>query len=172
MSKLIIIIVLSLAILVLGSVLLVPMFFSKKAPQQPRPVVQASFSPAPFRPPLSPASTPVETKTLALTSISPTEDINQTFLPIKQVFFTFNEAMNPATFKAEASPSAEITISLDSNDPKTVIVSPKQKWQPGITAITIQQTTTSSNGNILDKPIVYKINTKFPDNPPPDIPGY
>lgn len=165
MNKLLFIIVIIAGILILGFILLLSLFGPKKTPESVKPVIQASFTP-------SPATTfPTNTNILKIVSISPAENINQVYLPIKQVFFTFNKAMNPATFIAEASPAAKIVVTLKAGDPTIVTVSPQEKWQPGITTITIQNTTTSADNSRLDQPIIYKINTKFPENPPPDSPG-
>lgn len=155
----ILILTLILAILVVGSVFLIQLFGSKKAPQPTQPVIQANITPSPTRKPLT------------LISINPQEDLNQTYFPIKQIFFTFNEPMNPTAFQAKASPSAKILVNLKPGDPNTIVVSPQDVWQTGITTITIPAITVSANGSKLNQPIIYKFNTKFPDNPPPDSPG-
>ncbi len=165
MNKLILILVLILAILVIGSVLLFSIFSPKKQPESPNPVIQANITPLPGRGPAT------NTKTLTLISINPLEDINQTYFPIKQIFFTFSEPMNPATFQVETSPSVKTVIFLKPNEPNTIVISPSDIWQTGITTITILPMTTSANGTKLEQPIAYKINAKFPDNPPPDSPG-
>ncbi|MCL4365898.1 hypothetical protein M1437_01595 [Patescibacteria group bacterium] len=168
MNKLLFILVAALTILVIGSFLLISFFNSKKESEPIKPVIQASFTPTPYRPALP---SPAITKILTLVSVNPTEDTSQTYFPIKQIFFTFNQPMNPSSFVAEASPSVKIITTLKPDDPNTIIISPDKSWQPGITTITILSTTTALSGSKLDKSVVYKINTKFPENPPPDSPG-
>jgi hypothetical protein len=169
MNRIILILVLILAILVVGSILLISLLRPQKTPlPPPPPVIQASIPPIPSQRPIS--TTP-SAKTLFLVSASPLEDTNQTYFPIKQIFFTFSEPMNPTTFFIETSPDTKAVITLKPDDPKTVVVSPQDIWPDGITAITILATTTSQNGTKLSQPVSYKINTKFPDNPPPDSPG-
>lgn len=166
MNRLFLILTLALAILVIGSILFVPLFGPKKGAPTPEPVIKSDFSPSPQSRPA-----PTSRQTLRLISVTPTEDTNQTYFPIKQIFFTFSEPMNPTTFVSEASPKVKMVITLKPDDPNTVVVSPEEKWQPGITTIAILATTTSAAGSYLEKPITYKINTQFPENPPPDSPG-
>lgn len=178
MNKLLIILILILAIIVIGSMLLVSFLTPKKQiSPTPRPVIQASFSPAPYRPPLSspsptltPTTTPASTKTLKLEAISPTEDTNQVYFPIKQISFTFNQPIVPASFVIETTPNVQTIIDLNPNDSRTAIITPQTGWEEGITTITIKDAS-STSGNKLDKPVVYKIKTEYPKNPPPDSPG-
>ncbi|MBU1032004.1 Ig-like domain-containing protein [Patescibacteria group bacterium] len=164
MNKLLIL-TLMLAILVVGSMLLFSLFGPKKTPQPTQPVIQATITPSP---PLLPITT---TETLTLISINPQQDLGQTYFPIKQIFFTFSEPMNPATFQVETSPDTKVVTTLKPGDSNTIVVSPQDIWPQGITTITVLPSTTSVAGNKLVQPVVYKINTKFPDNPPPDSPG-
>lgn len=166
MNKLLLITILTAGILIIGFLFLLSFFGSKKTSESIKPVIQASFAPS------STTATPTGVKTLKLTKVSPTEDTNQTYFPILQIYFTFSEPMNPATFIVNASPDEKIIASLKPDDPNTIIVSPDKNWQPGITTITISTDTISAKGARLNQPISYKVNTQFPKNPPPDITGY
>lgn len=164
MNKLLLIAILIAAILIIGFILLVSLFSPKKVPEPVKPVIQASFSP-------SPTSPSNQAGLLRLVTIDPREDTNQSYFPIKQVFFSFSEPMNPATVIVESSPSAKIITSLEPGNPNTVVITPEKGWKPGITTIIISNTTTSANNKRLNQPIIYKINTQFPANPPGDAPG-
>lgn len=172
MNRLILILALILAILVIGSMILISLFGPKtKKPESPNPIIQASFTPAPQRSTApSPTSSPVNKEPLKLIKINPPEDTTQTYFPIKQIFFTFNQTVDYKTVVAESSPDAKVVASLDPDDPNTIVLSPERIWQPGITTITIKSAT-SLNGGTLNEIITYKINTQFPDNPPADSPG-
>ncbi len=164
MTKFFIILTLILAILVIGSMLLISLLNYKKVSPQPPPVIKASFAPS--------SKPNASIKTLKLIAITPSEDISRVFLPIKQISLTFSEPMDPTTFFVKTSPSVETIITTQAkNNPNVIVITPPKTWQPGITTITVLPTTTSLSGAKLGQPIIYKINAQFPENPPPDSPG-
>lgn len=170
MSRLLIILVLILTLLIIGSVIYFSFFAPKKTSVGPDPIMQASIAPSPYRKPSGSVETPSETK-LELTGINPEENTDINYLPVKQVFFSFNKPMNPGTFSVKIAPEAEILLSLKQNDSNTIVVSPQKNWQEGITTITVLSETTSADGAKLEESFSYKINSSFPKNPPPDSPG-
>lgn len=165
MNKIILILVIILAIFVVGSILLVSILTPQKKTEPANPVIQANITPA------SSTIIPKKITALQFISVSPTEDTSQAYLPVKQIFFSFNEPMNPITFHIQTSPETQTIATLKPEDPNTVVISPQNVWPQGITTITVLPSTVSAANNKLNQPFVYKINTKFPENPPPDSPG-
>ena len=94
-------------------------------------------------------------------SILPVQSEDSQYLPIQFITFTFNFPVAPDRFFYKADPLVE-TEAKNGDSPNIIILSPKEKWQEGITTITILQNTASENGIYLEKPVVYKIKTAFP----------
>ncbi len=109
------------------------------------------------------SATPTQTEVFFLKteSILPAQGEDSQYLPIQFVTITFNFPVTPDKFSYKADPLVETEVK-NGDSPNIIILSPKEKWQEGITTITILQNTMSTNGVYLEKPIIYKIKTAFP----------
>ena len=110
-----------------------------------------------------PQTTPTPTGKFYLKteSILPMQDASNPYLPIQFITLTFNFPVSPYHFYYKVDPFVE-AVAKNGDSPNIIILSPKEKWQEGITSITILQNTMSTNGVYLEKPVVYKIKTAFP----------
>ena len=91
---------------------------------------------------------------LILRSISPTENSEPVFLPIKQFDFTFSAPIDINTVSYQIIPDQKVTIAVDKNVLK---IAPKEYWQLGPTEIRIFPGLKSINNNILQKEVRYKM---------------
>lgn len=114
-------------------------------------------------------------KPLMIVSAIPASTSAQAYLPITQVEFTFDQDVSAQNFYYSISPAVETEVfekphgkAFDTTQtiPTTLILSPKTAWLEGLTTITIYPQTTAQNGAQLEKPFVYKLNTKFPEVDP------
>lgn len=111
---------------------------------------------------ISPA-TPVPTENLFLKteSILPIQNTTSPNLPIQFITFTFNLSVDPDHFYYKVDPFME-AVAKNGDSPNIIILSPKEKWQEGLTTITVLESTTSTTGVRLEKPVIYKIKTESP----------
>ncbi len=110
-------------------------------------------------PPVTPA--PTENLFLKTESILPIQNATSQYLPIQFITFTFNLPVNPDHFYYKVDPFVE-AVAKNGDSPNIIILSPKEKWQEGLTTITVLENTTSATGVRLENPIIYKIKTEFP----------
>lgn len=112
---------------------------------------------------------PVESslpETLQVTDISPREDTNIAYNPITSVEFIFNKEVDTSTIDIKTQPKVDVVLRM--KEKNIVEITPKRWWTPGITTITLENTATSTDGGRFNRAIIYKINTKWPENPPED----
>ncbi len=102
---------------------------------------------------------------LYIFSASPSNNSSETYFPVTAVEITFSDLVLLDTFSYSVNPPVETTLKIKQGT-NTLMISPKTEWKEGTTTITINQNTKSAKGSPLDQPYIYKINTKYPDNPP------
>lgn len=103
----------------------------------------------------------VNTQSFQLIDTFPKEDVSTTYLPIREIAFTFNKPVSVENFYYSISPLTEASPRQGGN-PSVVIFSPSEAWQEGTTTITIFSKTKSTDGKSLPQDYVFKINTAFP----------
>lgn len=92
------------------------------------------------------------------------EQSNEIFLPIQQVEIAFSQEISADNLLVTVSPEVIVKVGNSRIDPNIIIISPDPVWKEGLTEIIIN--TKSSTDVILEKVLVYRINTAFPKNAP------
>lgn len=109
------------------------------------------------------SATPSQAEALSLKTenILPAQNTNSQYLPIQFVTFAFNLQVNPDRFFYKVTPPVETEVKQGSS-PNVIVILPKEKWQEGITTITVTTQTVATNGTHLLTPVVYKLKSAFP----------
>lgn len=121
----------------------------------------------------SPVPTPFEANPSGKTELNvvgvvPPEDTSVTYLPVKQISITFDQKVRAEDILVSSSPKVErITKFVTDADPNTVIITAQPSWNPGITTITLIPGSKSLTNGVLRDTFKYRLNTAFPENPPP-----
>ena len=92
-------------------------------------------------------------------SVSPAEDLNSTFMPIKEIVFTFNSPISENQVFSQITPNQQVTFKIETNKLKIL---PKTKWLEELTTIKILKSTKSIYGGSLGLDFEYKINFLVP----------
>lgn len=103
----------------------------------------------------------VQVLSLEVENILPAQDKNSQYLPIQFVTFTFNLQVSPDKFSYRVIPFVETQVK-QGGSPNIIIVSPKEKWQEGITTIIVTTETIAANGTRLLTPVTYKLKSALP----------
>lgn len=102
-----------------------------------------------------------EALSLRVENILPAQNTNSQYLPIQFVTFTLSLRVSPDRFFYKVTPLVETEVKQGSS-PNIIVISPKEKWQEGITTITVTTQTVATNGTHLLTPVVYKLKSAFP----------
>lgn len=140
-----------------------PIYLLQNKQQQPNQVLI-------FRGP-TPSSPTSQPQRFEITSITPPENINKTFFPIQQLEITFNLPVSASSIQYQIQPIVETFIFSKLGSDRIIILSPKIAWNIGLNTITISQSSTSNNGELLGKNYIYKIKAEYPETAPPYSPG-